>query len=71
MVYVCTRALVLRPSIDEVDKPGTAVELGKENGGVGLGVRGFDPLKARSESAVFTAAFAENSAAIAAHSHST
>lgn len=65
-----TRAKVFGASIDEVDQTSTAIKLGKKNGGVCLGFRGFDPLKARPESAVFTAAFPEYSAPIAAHSHS-
>jgi len=34
-----------------------------------LRIRGFDPLKARSNGAVITATFTEDPAAIAAHSH--
>lgn len=65
-----TRTKLFGASIDEVDQTSTAIKLGKKNGGVCLGFRGFDPLKARPESAVFTAAFPEYSAPIAAHSHS-
>lgn len=55
--------------IDEVDESGAAVEFSKKEGGVGLGFRGFDPFKTRSEGAVFSAAFAEDPATIAAHSN--
>ena len=55
--------------MDEVLEAGAAVELGQENCGVGLGLGGFDPLKAGSDRAVFTAAFAKDSASITAHSH--
>nr|GMD23525.1 hypothetical protein TorRG33x02_097470 [Ipomoea batatas] len=34
--------------VDEVDEAGAAVELGEEDGGVGLGLRGVDPMKAGS-----------------------
>lgn len=61
---------MFRAGVDEVKKPGAAVEFGKEDGGVGLGVRGFDPLEARFNGAFFTATFPENPASITAHPHS-
>lgn len=60
---------MIRASIDEVEEAGAAVELGKEDGGVGLGFRGLDPVKTRLDAAFFTAAFPENPASIAAHPH--
>lgn len=55
--------------IDEVDEAGAAVEFCEEEGGVGLGLWGFDPVKAGSNGAALRAAFAENSASITAHAH--
>lgn len=60
---------MLRTGIDEVEKTGTAIEFGEEESGVGLRIRGFDPLKARSDRAAITATLAKNPAAIAAHPH--
>lgn len=54
---------------DEVDEAGAAVEFGEKEGGVGLGFRRRNPIEARAESAVFNAAFSEDSAPVAAHSH--
>lgn len=42
-----TRAEDVGAGVDEVDEAGTAVEFGEEDGGVGLGLRGVDPMKAR------------------------
>lgn len=56
--------------VDEVHKAGAAVELGEENGGIGLGLGALDPLKAWPNATVFTTPFAEYSASIAAHPHS-
>jgi len=55
--------------IDEVHEASTTVELGKEDSGIGLGFRVLDPLKARPDAAVVTAALAEDSTTIAAHPH--
>ncbi|PON94500.1 hypothetical protein TorRG33x02_097470, partial [Trema orientale] len=55
--------------IDEVDEAGAAVELGEEESGVGLGLRGFDPLEAGSDGATLAAPSPEDSASIAAQSH--
>lgn len=55
--------------IDEVHEASTTVELGKEDSGIGLGLRVLDPLKARSDAAVVTAALSEDSTTIAAHPH--
>ena len=55
--------------VDEVYEASAAVELGEEDGGVGLGVRGLDPLKARPDIASFTAPLSEHPATIAAHPH--
>lgn len=69
VLCIFTWAEIIRAGIDEINKSGAAVEFGKEESSVGLGFRGFDPLKARPESAVTTATFAKDSAAIATHSH--
>lgn len=58
-----------RTGFDEVDEAGPTVELCQEESGVGLRLGRFDPVEARPESAVVDAAFSENSAAVAAHSH--
>ena len=55
--------------IDEVDEAGAAVELGEEECGVGLRLRGFDPLQARSDWAVAAASFSQHSATVAAQPH--
>lgn len=44
--------------IDEVNEAGSAIELGKENSGVGLGLGGSDPLETGSDGAALAAAFA-------------
>jgi len=56
---------VLGADIDEVEEAGTAIRFGEEESGIGLGIRGLDPLNG----AVIAAAFAKNPAAIAAHPH--
>lgn len=53
---------------DEVEEAGAAVELGEEDGGIGLGVGAADPLQARPDGAARAAALAEDAAAVAAHS---
>lgn len=60
---------MLGARIDKVDEASAAVKFGEEDGGIGLKIRAFDPLKARPESAVVVTAFAKDSAAIAAHAH--
>jgi hypothetical protein len=60
---------VLRADIDEVEESCTAIRFGEEESGIGLGIRGLDPLKAGPNGAVIAAAFAKNPAAIAAHPH--
>lgn len=55
--------------IDEVEEAGTAIRFGEEESGIGLGIRGLDPLKAGPNGAVIAAAFSKNPAAIAAHPH--
>lgn len=60
---------MLGASVDEVNEPGAAIELGKENGGVGLGFGVFDPLKAGSNGAAVAAAFPKDSATITTQPH--
>lgn len=60
---------MLGAGIDEVNEASATIELGEEYGGVGLGLSGFDPLKAGSDGAAVAAAFAEDSAAITTHPH--
>jgi hypothetical protein len=55
--------------IDEVEEAGAAVEFGEEDGGVGLGLRGFDPVKAWTEAAVVAASFPEDPAGVTACPH--
>lgn len=62
---------MFRTGTDEVEEASTAIELGEEKSGVGLRVRGFDPLKARSYGAAIAATFAQYPASIAAHPHSS
>lgn len=60
---------MLGSSIDEVEKPSTAVELGQEKSGIGLGFRGLDPLNAGPDFALVTAPFAKDPTPIAAAPH--
>lgn len=60
---------MLGADIDEVEEAGTAIRFGEEESGIGLGIRGLDPLKAGPNGAVIAAAFSKNPAAIAAHPH--
>lgn len=60
---------MLRAVVDEVHEPSTAVEFSKEEGGIGLGIWIFDPLKARFYTTIITTALAKNSAAITARPH--
>lgn len=64
-----TWAEVLGGGINEVEQAGAAVEFGEEEGGVGLGLRRVDPLKAGSDAAIVAATFPENAASVAAQSH--
>lgn len=68
-LHICTWAEISRTGIDEINKSGAAVEFGKEESGVGLRFRAFDPLKARSEIAITPATFAKDSATVATHFH--
>lgn len=60
---------MVRAGVDEVDKAGAAVKLGKESSGIGLRLRAFDPLKAWSNATIISAPLAEHSAPITTHSH--
>lgn len=64
-----TRAEVVGAGVEEVDEAGTAVELCKEDGGVGLGLAGLDPAEAGPDGAVVAAAFPEDPAPITAQPH--
>lgn len=55
--------------VDQVDKARAAVEFGQKEGGIGLRLGVSDPLEARSDGAVVGAAFAEDTAAVAADTH--
>ena len=60
---------MLRAIIDEVHESSTTVEFSKEEGGIGLGIGIFDPLKARFHTTIITTALAEDSAAITTRPH--
>lgn len=60
---------MVRTGSNEVGEPSSAVELGEEESGVGLGIRIFDRLEAGSDAAVVGATFAQYSATIATHLH--
>ena len=64
-----TRPEIIRAGVDEVEEAGPAVELGEKESGLGLGLRGFDPLQTRPYRALFATPLPENSAPIAATSH--
>lgn len=49
---------MFRTGVDEVHEASAAVELGKEHSSVGLRLRALDPLQARPDTAIFTAALA-------------
>lgn len=69
MTLIFTRAEVVGSGVDEVHEAGAAVEFGEEDGGVCLGLGGFDPLEAGPDAAVVAAALAEDAATVAAHPH--
>lgn len=60
---------MLWSSVNKIHETSTAVKLSKENSGVGLRLRGFDPLKTRPDATTFAAAFSKNSTTIATHTH--
>lgn len=60
---------MIRTGVDEIHKSSTAVKLGKKNGSISLRFRGLDPLQARTNTAIFTATFAKDSATITTHPH--
>jgi hypothetical protein len=60
---------VFRAGVDEIHEASAAVELGKENSSVGLGLGALDPLQTRPDTAILTAPFAQHSASITAHTH--
>jgi hypothetical protein len=60
------RPEVLRRGVDEVEQPRAAVELGEEDGGVGLRVGGVDPIKTGADGAGVGAGLAKNAATVAA-----
>lgn len=60
---------VLGSGAEEVEQASAAIEFGKEKGGVGLGLRGIDPLKAGPDDAVVTTTFAEYATPIATEFH--
>lgn len=63
------RAEVVGSRGEEVEQPGAAVELGEEDGGVGLRVGALDPLQARPDGAALAAPLAQHTAPVAAHPH--
>lgn len=60
---------MLGASVDKVGESCAAVELGKEDGGVGLRFGALDPLQAGADGAPIAAAFPQDSTSIAAHPH--
>ncbi|KAJ6350930.1 hypothetical protein OIU78_006950 [Salix suchowensis] len=68
-ISVYTLAEFWVAGFNEVDEASTTIELGQEQSGIGLGIGGFDPLKAGSKDAAVTATFTEDPAAVAAQSH--
>lgn len=64
-----TGSEMLGSGIDEVHEASTTVELGEEDGSIGLGFRVLDPLETRSDAAVLTAALAKDPTTVAAHPH--
>lgn len=64
-----TRTKMIRASVNEIHQTSTAVKLCQKNSGVGLRIRGFDPLKTRPNATTFAATFTKNSTTIATHTH--
>ena len=60
---------MLRTSVDKIHKSSTAIKLSKKNSSVSLRFRTLDPLQTRSNTTIFTATFAKNSATITTHPH--
>jgi hypothetical protein len=69
MELMVTWTEMLRASIDEVHESSTTVEFSKEEGGIGLGIGSFNPLKARFYTTIITTALAKDSATITTHPH--
>jgi hypothetical protein len=53
----------------EVEQANSTIELGKEEGGIALGFRGIDPLKAWFDDAVIIASSAKYATSIATQFH--
>ena len=55
--------------VDEVHKACAAIELGEEDGGIGLRLGALDPLQTGADAAVLAAPLAQHAASIATHPH--
>lgn len=55
--------------VDEIHESGAAIELGKEDSGVGLGLGALDPLQTRPYTTILAAPLSKYPASIAAHPH--
>lgn len=69
MKGIRTRAEVVGAGVDKVHEAGAAIELGEEDGGLGLCFGALDPLEAGSDGAAVAAPLPEDPAAVAAHPH--
>jgi hypothetical protein len=54
---------------EEIEQTGSAIKFGKEEGGMPLGFRATDPLKAGLDDTIITATFAEHTTPIATQLH--
>lgn len=66
---ISTWTEALGAGVDEVDEAGAAVELGEEDGGIGLRLGTLDPQQAWADAAALAASLSQNSATVAAHPH--
>jgi hypothetical protein len=66
---LATLGILIGSVSKEVEQAGSAIEFGKEEGGVALRFRGLDPLKARPDDAVITTTFAKYTTPIATRFH--
>lgn len=55
------------PRVDEIEESGAVVELGEEDGVVGLRLRILDPLQGGTDAAIVAAPFAQHPASVTTH----
>lgn len=68
--FMFTRPLRLGDGGEEGHETGAAEELSDEDGGVGLSLRGADPMETMSKNAIIIATFSKNATSITTHDRS-